>query len=399
MKISHNGQYVLLGDSIYDAKIDTTYNLNETTLDFWLYFFRDNLEHSYNHNIIEFSSIQKIIRETTYKISEIFDFNTQTKFILEFEKKFSSKLIVENENKEENVSSIVSSWNYIIESVTNYLNILTEEEKGFFSKAWDKTKEYAGKSVKWLTDKGISWVMEEIRKLLFSWGGAAAQAIATMTGVGNIVLVAVWGAMLGWDILQGINGNWNWVNIIIDLIGVVTTGPGSKIAIEAFKKLGLIGSKLPLKEIITKLMKSSAGTWIAKMLNTVVKSVGGIISKVTSGINWVATKLGFNTLSQNASRITSNITKVVDDIGTAIKPASTASKTRLNQAGSAIKSALSSKAGQIALPVGLTYAFNPDKRAFAGAFSDNKQQSNQPDVSVEDELAKLVSSDEIEFEI
>ena len=61
-------------------------------------------------------------------------------------------------------------------------------------------------------DKGLGWFFENLRKALFSWGGAAVQTfLATSTGgVGNVILVVVWGAMLAWDILQGIKGNWDW---------------------------------------------------------------------------------------------------------------------------------------------------------------------------------------------
>jgi hypothetical protein len=412
LKISHNGQYVLAGDAIYDSKTNTTFNINETTLDFWLYFMRDNSELSYKNNILEFSSIQRKIRETMYMISEIFDSQEKTKFIFEFERKFSNKLIVENENKDENVNSIVSSWNYIIESVTNYLDILTEQEKGFFSRAWDKTKELAGKGLQkakegigWLASKGIGWFMEQLRKALFSWGGAAVQALAAGTGVGNIVLVVVWGAMLAWDILQGINGSWNWFNIIIDLIGVITTGPGSKIAFEAFKKLGLVGSKLPLKELITKLMNSSGGAWMGRMLQSIVKGLGTLGKVLLQGIEWVTTKLGFKSFGQYSSSIKNKLNEIVKDISTATQGAKLTPNS-LSKAASNVKSAagatkkafsaLSPNTKRAAGAVGIGaagYALSDDKRTFSGAFGNENPQSAESD------LADTISNQEAEYSI
>jgi hypothetical protein len=368
-------------NTLYDIANDNAFNFKNTDVNFWLKFLKENSQKSYNNKVTDFLSIQKIIRETVYGISEIFDEKTKNLFILEFEQKYSNKLITEG--KDNDVISL--SWDYIIESVSNFLLINEQsEDKGFFSKLKDKVN--AGTD--WLMNKGLGWFFENLRKALFSWGGAAVQTfLATSTGgVGNVVLVVVWGAMLAWDLLLGIKGEWDWANIIIDLVGVVTTGPGAKIIGGIFQKLGIMGSKLPLSGIIQKMSTSGSSVvkWFSSMLSKIVSGISTIGSYMLQGVSWLSKKLGIKSLDKVSSQLNTKLKDVVSNISKAstslktkaVKAGTSSTSSTLKKGGSALKSALTSKPGQIATAAGLTYGvnktFGADNRAFAGSFSDDE---------------------------
>jgi hypothetical protein len=387
LSLSHNGQYIMYENTLYDIASDKSFNIKNTDINFWLNFLKENSQKSYNNKVTDFLSIQKIIRETVYSISEIFDGKTKNLFILEFEQKYSNKLITEGKDND----VISSSWDYIIESVSNFLIINEQsEDKGFFSKLKDKIN--AGTD--WLVNKGLGWFFENLRKALFSWGGAAVQAFlaSSTAGVGNVILVVVWGAMLAWDILQGINGSWDWVNIIIDLIGVVTTGPGAKIIGGIFQKLGLIGTKLPLSGIIQKMSTSGSSTikWFSSILSKIVSGLSQIGSYMLQGVSWLSKKLGIKSLDKVSSQLNTKLKSVVNEVSKAstglkqkVTNTGTALKQNVGKAGTSVKNKLTpvgrvlkSKTGKVATAAGLTAglntAFGADNRVFAGSFGNDE---------------------------
>jgi hypothetical protein len=385
LSLSHNGQYIMYENTMYDIATDNTFKIKNTDINFWLNFLKENCQESYKNNITDFLGIQKIIRETVYGISNIFDEKTKELFVLEFEQKYSNNLIIENDIRESNIGVISSSWCYIIESVSKLITINEQsDDKSFLSKVGEKIN--AGTD--WLMGKGLGWFFENLRKALFSWGGAAVQTfLATSTGgVGNVVLVVVWGAMLAWDLLLGIKGEWDWANIIIDLVGVVTTGPGAKIIGGIFQKLGIMGSKLPLSGIIKKMSTSGSSVvkWFSSMLSKIVSGVSTIGSYMLQGISWLSKKLGIKSLDKVSGQLNTKLKDVVSNISKAstslktkaVKAGTSSTVNTLKKGGNVLKSALTSKPGQIATAAGLTYginkAFGADNRAFAGSFSDDE---------------------------
>jgi hypothetical protein len=402
IQLSHNGRYIMYENTIYDVSTDKSFNVNSTDLNFWLTFLKENSEQSYKNLLTKYSDIQKIIRETVYNVSNIFTGRDKDKFLLEFESKHSNNLLTEELNPDSNVSKINSSWNFIIEKV-NEFNILKEQEKeqGFFSKMGDKISS----GFSWLKEKGIGWFFEQLRTALQSWGGAAVQTFLATFGSavgGNVILVIVWGTMLAYDIYRGIQGEWDWVNLLIDLIGVITTGPGAKIIGGLFSKLGIMGKNLPLSNILQKLSTSKLGGWFVKMIQKVSSGISTIIGWVTKGINWVATKLGIKGLTKMTSNITSKVSSIVDEISTAtskvIKPKVTnvvskvtpkvnRLKQGLQTARSGVKQALSTKSGQVVTSAGVTAGINKvlggNNKSFGGAFQDT-----------EDDLINLLSSNQ-----
>jgi hypothetical protein len=392
LKLSHNGRYIMYENMLYDISSDSVINIESTDILFWLNLLKENSEQSYKSLITKYTEIQKLVRETVYNVSNIFDVKEQDKFLLEFESRYSNKLITENENKEDNISIINSSWEFIIEGVSSFLLSINEQEQGIISKVTNKISS----GFNWLKEKGIGWFFEELRKALYSWGGAAVQTFLATFGSafgGNVVLVIVWGAMLAYDVYLAIQGDVNWVNLLIDLVAVLTTGPGSKILGEFFKKIGVLGQKIPLKQLLLKINNSGGASYISKLVQKIVTGLPKILKWVVDGIKWVGSKFKINALGKSTSQITSRLTSLTDELATAtstmVKPVVSQGKQRASNIIKPIigKSGklLQTKAGQVTTSAGITAGTNKlsgvSNKVFGGAFQNT-----------EDEIIKLIGN-------
>jgi hypothetical protein len=76
-----------------------------------------------------------------------------------------------------------------------------------------------------INKEGIGVVFEALRDALTSIVGAATQVIVDFFG-GGLAVEIVWMILLGWDAYQVTQGNFNIVNLLTDIAGIVTFGPG-----------------------------------------------------------------------------------------------------------------------------------------------------------------------------
>jgi hypothetical protein len=392
MKLSQNGRYILANRMVYDISLDESVSINDLSFGFWFDFIKENSISSLFNKTKTTLEIQKILRETVYNISEIFDIDSKLNVLIEYETKFGNNLLIESE---ENLSSIINETFDFVKSKLLSYGILSEQSW------WDKTKNFVSSTAKkvsdkisgawnWVKEKGAGWFFENLRTALFSWGGAAVQAFlasGATAGIGNVVLVIVWGAMLAYDIYLAVGGNVNWVNLIIDIIGIVTTGPGAKIVGEAFKKLGIFGKKLPLNSILETLSKSSVGKWFVGIIEMAVKGLSGIVNTLTKGITWLAEKFGIN-FTNSSGKLQTFLNKAVTDISSsptlktvAGKVGQKAGKTLVKNVASKVGKAASTKVGKTAVAGGATYGINKKTGAntevLGGAFKDKPNQEQE----------------------
>jgi hypothetical protein len=392
MKLSQNGKYILANGMVYDISLDESVSINDLSFGFWFDFIKENSISSLFNKTKTTLEIQKILRETVYNISEIFDTDSKLNVLIEYETKFGNNLLIEGE---ENLSSKINETFDFVKSKLLSYGILSEQSW------WDKTKNFVSSTAKkvsdkisgawnWVKEKGAGWFFENLRSALFSWGGAAVQAFLSSgatAGVGNVVLVIVWGAMLAYDLYLAVGGNVNWVNLIIDIVGIATTGPGAKIVGEAFKKLGIFGKKLPLNSILETLSKSSIGKWFVGIIEMAVKGLSGIANTLTKGITWLAEKFGIN-FTNSSGQLQTFLNKAVTDISSsptlktvAGKVGQKAGKTLVKNVASKVGKAASTKVGQTAVAGGATYGINKKTGAntevLGGAFKDKPNQEQE----------------------
>jgi predicted heme/steroid binding protein len=392
MKLSQNGKYILANGMVYDISLDESVSINDLSFGFWFDFIKENSISSLFNKTKTTLEIQKILRETVYNISEIFDTDSKLNVLIEYETKFGNNLLIESE---ENLSSTINETFDFVKSKLLSYGILSEQSW------WDKTKNFVSSTAKkvsdkisgawnWVKEKGAGWFFENLRTALFSWGGAAVQAFLSSgatAGIGNVVLVIVWGAMLAYDLYLAVGGNVNWINLIIDIIGIATTGPGAKIVGEAFKKLGIFGKKLPLNSILQTLSKSSVGKWFVGVIEMAVKGLSGISNTLTKGITWLAEKFGIN-FTNSSGQLQTFLNKAVTDISSsptiktvAGKVGQKAGKALVKNVASKVGKAASTKVGQTAVAGGATYGINKKTGAntevLGGAFKDKPNQEQE----------------------
>jgi hypothetical protein len=67
--------------------------------------------------------------------------------------------------------------------------------------------------------------MEKFRETLTSTGMVALEAFLTSTGIGSVAVITAYSSLLIYDLYKGIvKGEWGWLNIIFDIISVITSG-------------------------------------------------------------------------------------------------------------------------------------------------------------------------------
>jgi hypothetical protein len=414
IQISRCGKFLMSETKVYSVDDNMSYNIKDLGIDFWLFLCKENTIKIVEQNVKMLPKINKFINEVAFKFSEIFN---DYKIILEFHRINKGSLILTEGYSTDTYKTILeNSWsffnNYLIKN--NYIN----EEDSWLSKAWDKTKEVAGKAwdktkevagkavqkvksaVSWIKEKGVSWFFESLRAALFSWGGAAVQVFLASAGslafgLGPTINFITWAAMLCYDVYLGISkGDWNWVYIIIDILGTFTAGPGAKIAHGIFKAAGLLGRGVggSLTNIIKKLGTTSGGQKLSGMFKNVVSGLSTLLGYVTKAITWIGEKLGLKVIVNAATSIKNWISKIVGEASAAfgassVGKAATAGVNTLKSAAKGIKTGYTglSKGAKTAVTAGalggLTYGINKysgaDTSIFSSAFSKDFKTPEQ----------------------
>ena len=341
----------MYGETLHDLYLNEFHKIDELSFEFFIKFLKESTIGTYKNGVKDISDLNNFLRETIYNISNVFDSKTKDSFIMEYELKYSNELL--KEGIEDYTQHIEKTWSF----VDSKLN-----QKGLYEQSLlDKAKSAVTGAFDYIKQKGIPWVMENLRAALFSWGGAAVQTLLGTIGApfgGNIVLWVVWGAMLAYDIYEAIQGRPNYAYILIDIISIATAGVGGKIAVQLFKQLGIMSGAITrnLGQMLSKISKSSGGSWFAKTVKTVGSSLGSVISYLGKGIAYAGDKLGIQTIKKAGSSIVSWTKNFISQL--------------VNNP--TVKRVTSSKlapaAATGALVAGVNQATGQDNKVFAGSF-------------------------------
>ena len=377
MKLSHSGRYLMYGETLHDLYLNEFHKIDELSFEFFIKFLKESTIGTYKNGVKDISDLNNFLRETIYNISNVFDSKTKDSFIMEYELKYSNELL--KEGIEDYTQHIEKIWSF----VDSKLN-----QKGLYEQSLlDKAKSAISGAVDYVKQKGIPWVMENLRSALFSWGGAAVQTLLATIGApfgGNIVLWVVWGAMLAYDIYEAIQGRPNYANIVIDIISIATFGVGGKIAVQLFKQLGIMSGAITrnLGQMLSKISKSSGGSWFATTIQTVGSSLGSILSYLGKGIAYAGDKLGIQTIKKAGSSIVSWTKNFISQL--------------VNNP--TVKRVTSSKlapaAATGALVAGINQYTGRDNRVFAGSFGERGDEilATSQGIPTEKELQDMMTS-------
>jgi hypothetical protein len=367
----------MYGETLHDLYLNEFHKIDELSFEFFIKFLKESTIGTYKNGVKDISDLNNFLRETIYNISNVFDSKTKDSFIMEYELKYSNELL--KEGIEDYTQHIEKTWSF----VDSKLN-----QKGLYEQSLlDKAKSAVTGAFDYIKQKGIPWVMENLREALFSWGGAAVQTLLGTIGApfgGNIVLWVVWGAMLAYDIYEAIQGRPNYSNIVIDIISIATFGVGGKIAVQLFKQLGIMSGPITrnLGQMLSKISKSSGGSWFATTIQTVGSSLGSILSYLGKGIAYAGDKLGIQTIKKAGSSIVSWTENFISQL--------------VNNP--TVKRVTSSKlapaAATGALVAGINQYTGRDNRVFAGSFGERGDEilATSQGIPTEKELQDMMTS-------
>jgi hypothetical protein len=341
----------MYGETLHDLYLNEFHKIDELSFEFFIKFLKESTIGTYKNGVKDISDLNNFLRETIYNISNVFDSKTKDSFIMEYELKYSNELL--KEGIEDYTQHIEKIWSFVDSKLT---------QKGLYEQSLlDKAKSTVTGAFDYIKQKGIPWVMENLRAALFSWGGAAVQTLLATIGApfgGNIVLWVVWGAMLAYDIYEAIQGRPNYAYILIDIISIATSGVGGKIAVQLFKQLGIMSGAITrnLGQMLSKISKSSGGAWFVKTVKTVGSSLGSVISYLGKGIAYAGDKLGIQTIKKAGSSIVSWTKNFISQL------VNNPTVKRV------INSKLAPAAATGALVAGVNQATGQDNKVFAGSF-------------------------------
>lgn len=301
--LSNNGQYLINNEKIYFATENKSYSLDEISLPKWIDILSENTTFSLKNNLVEIKELASYHRKMVYQIFESLSFDTKSTLLMEYEMKFGSNLLTENV-------------------------ILSE---AFFANAWkwikEKAKKFgvAGKTLvqniwRCIIGRGCSPLFESLREALYSPVGIGINAFLSITGIGKLGLIIIWGMMLLWDVYLLLSGspNFTWLNLIFDVLGIGlgAYASSSRNALGGAKAvLQTRGKTLP--EVISFGMKNPQTAKIFKEFGklTAGGGMGKIMNTISKSGDFLSRKLGFKWASNVTGKVSAQVSKVSNAIG------------------------------------------------------------------------------------
>lgn len=334
--ITKNGRYIMIENMIYDKILDRHGNINDASFSDLIDIIGENVTFLAQDIKTNLKEISSFTRKNAYQVLECFgETDKRLSLMMEYEVKFGSLLLTESVA---NPNVIISeTWQWIKEQVLVLEQTYNPFNKDFWStsnakqigsKAVSSAKSFGkdvvdtaksvGKAIanpidtikkgyNWVKENGLGALMEKIRDGLYSGVGTAIQIFLQFTGVGNVAVAIVWGAMLVWDLYKVFSGKeWSWMDILFDVLGMLSGG-AVKVLRGAMKAAGVTKSMPMAKGVQTLAANPStkgimskigsgistvfgwlkkAGTWLAEKLN--LKWVSGVMAKAE---NWLSENL------------------------------------------------------------------------------------------------------------
>jgi hypothetical protein len=336
--ISKNGRYMMLENIVYDAKLDRHAHIDEISFSDLIDIIGENVNFLVKNLKTDISEISSFSRKTAYHVLEYFETDSKLSLMMEYEVKFGSSLLVESV---ENSAQVVErTWSWIKDKTK-----LLEQESATFnpfnkdfytSSNWKKAGQNIAKNVKstaqavthpidtikkgynWVKENGFGAMMEKVREGLSSGTGVALQVFAQFTGVGNIAVGIVWGAMLLWDLYKIFTGKeWNWLDLLFDILGILSTGVAKAFKLAA-KGAGVTGEGglAGMKAGLAKLAKNPK---TAGMLKTLSGGISKVTNTIKSAGTWLSEKLGIKWIGDTVNKAEAWIAEnVVQPIGNSV---------------------------------------------------------------------------------
>ena len=324
--ITKNGRYIMIENMIYDKVLDRHGDINNASFSDLIDIIGENVAFLAQDIKTDLKEISSFTRKNAYHVFECFtETDKRLSLMMEYEVKFGSSLLTESITNPTKI--IVETWGWIKEQVTILEQTYNPFKKDFWSKSNAKqigsnvvsgaksvaksvvdTSKSIGKAVgnailnpidtikkgyNWVKENGLPALMEKIRDGLYSGVGTAIQIFLQFTGVGNVAVAIVWGAMLVYDLYKVFSGKeWSWMDILFDVLGMVS-GAAVKVLRGTMKAVGITKS-MPMAAGVQKLAANPA---TKGFMATIGKGISTVFNLLKKAGNWLAQKLGLKWVS------------------------------------------------------------------------------------------------------
>ena len=324
--ITKNGRYIMIENMIYDKFLDRHGDINNASFSDLIDIIGENVAFLAQDIKTDLKEISSFTRKNVYQVLECFgETDKKLSLMMEYEVKFGGSLLTESVTNPKAI--VAETWGWIKEQVI----ILEQTYNPFNKDFWSKsnagqigknvvsgvksaaksvvdTSKSIGKAVgnavlnpidtikkgwNWVKENGLGALMEKIRDGLYSGVGTAIQIFLQFTGVGNVAVAIVWGAMLIYDLYKVFSGKeWSWVDILFDVLGMVS-GAAVKVLRGTMKAVGITKS-MPMAAGVQKL---AANPTTKGFMATIGKGISTVFNLLKKAGNWLAQKLGLKWVS------------------------------------------------------------------------------------------------------
>jgi hypothetical protein len=152
--------------------------------------------------------------------------------------------------------------------------------------------------------------MEKFRETLTSTGMVALEAFLTSTGIGSVAVITAYSSLLIYDLYKGIvKGEWGWLNIIFDIISVITSGALAPI-LKNVKAVGVTSIEGLLSFLKTNKVWGKISPYLTKLSSYIPK----LINFLKSSLTWLIEKTGYTWLKKIGPKIISTLESIGESV-------------------------------------------------------------------------------------
>jgi len=191
-------------------------------------------------------------------------------------------------------------------------NVILEQSDSRFETQYNKDlmKKYNLPSKTMTLDE----FMEDFRESLTNPFMIGLEVALTSTGVGVTAVVAAYTALLTYDVYKGVTkGEWGWLDIIFDVLGIVSSGVLSSTIRPIIQ--GAKGLKLnSLGKVLEYLSKTKIWTKIKPALEGGIALLKNISKGIWKTLAWISEKTGFKQLKVAGNKVETTIHLLIDKI-------------------------------------------------------------------------------------
>ena len=156
--------------------------------------------------------------------------------------------------------------------------------------------------------------MEDYRDALTNPFMVGLEVFLTSTGVGVTAVVAAYTVLLAYDVYKGVKeGEWDWLNIVFDVLGIVSSGVLSSTLRPIMQ--GAKGLKLnTLGKVLEYLSKTKIWKTIKPYLIKGIDLLKSLSKNIWKTLEWISRKTGFRQLKTAGKSVETNIHNIIYSI-------------------------------------------------------------------------------------